>query len=322
QLKQLEADFPELVTDDSPTQRVAFGLSDQFATVAHLVPMLSLENSYNPDDLRAWDRKCRAATGLQQLEYTVEPKYDGAGISLLYENNKLIRGATRGDGIQGEEVTPNIRQIKSIPLTAALSKQHINSIEIRGEVLIKKETFKQYNEARIADGKAPLANPRNAASGTLRILDPREVAKRGLSAVVYHISYHTTEAGEQDPEVLQTHYGSLDWLYSMGFHTPIRDMKRCQGIEEVIAHCSEYEAKRDSLSFEIDGMVIKVNDFQLQEKMGMTTHHPRWAIAYKFQARQATSKLLRVVFQVGRTGSITPVAKIEPVPIGGVMVSS
>lgn len=321
-LKELEAAFPDLVTEDSPTQRVALGLSDQFRPVAHLVPMLSLENSYNAEDLRDWDRRCRAAAGAELLEYTVEPKYDGAGISLLYEQDRLVRGATRGDGIQGDDVTPNIRQIKSIPLSAPLSQQQVGSMELRGEIIIRKETFKQYNESRVAEGLAPLANPRNAASGTLRILDPREVAKRGLTAVLYHVSYHTTEANQPDPEVLATHYGTLEWLYSMGFNTPVKDMKRCTSIDDVIAFCEEYEAKRDQLPFEIDGMVVKVNSLAWQDRLGMTTHHPRWAIAYKFKARQATSKLLRVAFQVGRTGSITPVAKIEPVPIGGVTVSS
>lgn len=322
QLKKLETDNPDLVTGDSPTQRIALGLSDQFQSVAHMVPMLSLENSYNADDLRDWDRRCRASSGLDVLEYTVEPKYDGAGISLLYEADKLVRGATRGDGIQGDDVTPNIRQIKSVPLAAPLAVRQVSSLEIRGEVIIRKATFKQYNESRIAEGLAPLANPRNAASGTLRILDPREVAKRGLNTVLYHVSYHTTENDLPDPEVLSTHYDTLAWLYSMGFPTPIQDMKRCTSIEEVIAFCAEYEAKRDTLPFEIDGMVIKVNSLELQDLLGMTTHHPRWAIAYKFKARQATSKLLRVDFQVGRTGSITPVAKIEPVPIGGVTVAS
>jgi DNA ligase (NAD+) len=322
QLKDIEARYPDLLTPDSPTQRIAKGLSEQFNSVAHLVPMLSLENSYNSDDLREWDKRCREALKETVIEYTVEPKYDGAGISLIYENNQLVRGATRGDGIQGEDITPNIRQIRSIPLSAALNAQQVDSLELRGEVIIHKETFKKYNEQRLAEGLAPLANPRNAASGTLRMLDPREVAKRGLSAVLYHVSYHTTINNQADPEVLTTHYGTLDWLQKIGFNTPVKDMKRCHAIDEVIEHCLAFEQQRDELPFEIDGMVVKVNSLDLQDRLGMTTHHPRWAIAYKFKARQASSKLLRVEFQVGRTGSITPVAKIEPVPIGGVTVSS
>jgi DNA ligase (NAD+) len=322
QLKDLENTHPDLITADSPTQRIAKGLSEQFTSVSHLVPMLSLENSYNAEDLREWDKRCRETSKETEIEYTVEPKYDGAGISLYYENDKLVRGATRGDGIMGEDITPNVKQIKSIPLSAALSKQHVQSLEIRGEVIIPKETFKNYNEQRIAEGLAPLANPRNAASGTLRMLNPREVAKRGLSAILYHVSYHTTENNVADPDVMQTHYGTLEWLYNIGFNSPVKNMKRCKTIDEVIDYVLDFEQHRDDLPFEIDGMVIKVNNLELQDELGMTTHHPRWAIAYKFKARQASSKLLRVEFQVGRTGSITPVAKIEPVPIGGVTVSS
>lgn len=321
-LKDLENTHPDLITADSPTQRIAKGLSEQFTSVSHLVPMLSLENSYNAEDLREWDKRCRETSRETEIEYTVEPKYDGAGISLYYEDDKLVRGATRGDGIMGEDITPNVKQIKSIPLSAALSKQHVQSLEIRGEVIIPKETFKIYNEQRIAEGLAPLANPRNAASGTLRMLDPREVAKRGLSAILYHVSYHTTENNVADPEVMQTHYGTLEWLYNIGFNSPVKNMKRCKTIDEVIDYVLDFEQHRDDLPFEIDGMVIKVNNLELQDRLGMTTHHPRWAIAYKFKARQASSKLLRVEFQVGRTGSITPVAKIEPVPIGGVTVGS
>lgn len=322
QLKDIEAKDPTLVTPDSPTQRIALGLSDKFPTVAHMVPMLSLENSYNPEDLLDWDKRCRDGLKMDMIEYTVEPKYDGAGISLYYEDDLMVRGATRGDGIQGDEITPNIRQMKTIPLSAKMSREQVQSLEIRGEVIIHKDFFKKYNEQRIAEGLPPLANPRNAASGTLRILDPREVSKRGLSAVLYHVSYHTTERGQPEPEVLATHYGTLEWLYNMGFATPVKNMKRCQTIQEVIDYCLEFEEKRDELPFEIDGMVVKVNSLELQDRLGMTTHHPRWAMAYKFKARQATSKLLRVEFQVGRTGNITPVAKIEPVPIGGVTVGS
>jgi len=320
QLKQLENAFPELLTEDSPTQRIAQGLSEKFPTVAHLVPMLSLDNTYNADDLRDWDRRCRELAGADKIEYCVEPKYDGASISLIYENGKLVRGATRGDGVMGEEITTNIRQIKSIPLAADFPKDGIGQIEIRGEVVIHKETFAAFNQQRAAEGLAPLANPRNAASGTLRMLDPEEVRKRRLSAVLYHISYYTQQ-GEK-PEALNTHFGSLQWLYQLGFPTPVKEMKRFGSIDEVIDFCHVFEARRDDLPYEVDGLVIKVNSFDMQDKMGMTTHHPRWAVAFKFKARQATSKLRRVEFQVGRTGSVTPVAKIDPVPIGGVTVSS
>ena len=321
-LKQLEEKHPGLVTDDSPTQRVAYGLSERFPTVSHLVPMLSLENTYNADDLTDWDRKCREYAGTDEIEYCVEPKYDGASISLVYEDGKLVRGATRGDGVMGEDVTTNIRQIKAIPLAAPLVKDGITQIEIRGEIVIHKNVFEAFNKQRIAEGQSPLANPRNAASGTLRILDPAEVRKRGLNAILYNISYYALKPGAHRPKELQTHYGSLQWLYNMGYPTPAREMKVFKHIDDVIKFCHDFEGRRDDLPFEVDGLVIKVNDFAMQDKMGMTSHHPRWAVAYKFKARQATSKLRKVEFQVGRIGTITPVAKIDPVPIGGVTVSS
>jgi DNA ligase (NAD+) len=321
-LQHLEEQYPEHVTGDSPTQRVAKGLSEKFPAVSHLVPMLSLDNTYNADDLRDWDRRCKELAGADEIEYCAEPKYDGASISLIYENGQLVRGATRGDGVMGEEVTINIKQIRSIPLSAAFTKDNVNQIEIRGEVVINKDVFAAYNTQRIAEGLSPLANPRNAASGTLRILDPKEVGKRKLSAILYHISYYTQTGEAAVPQSLHTHYDSLNWLYQLGFPTPVKEMKRFKSIDEVIAFCEDFETRRDDLPYEVDGLVIKVNSFAMQDKMGMTTHHPRWAVAYKFKARQATSKLLRVEFQVGRTGSVTPVAKIEPVPIGGVTVSS
>jgi len=321
-LKDLEHKYPEQVTSDSPTQRVAKGISERFPTVSHLVPMLSLDNTYNAEDLTDWDRRCHELAETDNIEYCAEPKYDGASISLIYNNGHLTRGATRGDGVMGEDVTANIRQIKAIPLSASLVKEGIEQIEIRGEIVIHKNVFDAYNKQRISEGLSPLANPRNAASGTLRMLDPAEVKKRGLNAILYHISDYTLRKDIQRPSGLNTHYSSLQWLYSLGFPTPAKEMKVFKHIDEVIKYCHEFEAHRDDLPFEVDGLVIKVNEFALQDKLGMTTHHPRWAVAYKFKARQATSKLLRVEFQVGRTGAITPVAKIEPVPIGGVIVSS
>ncbi len=321
-LKHAEEKHPELVTADSPTQRVAIGLSERFPAVSHLVPMLSLDNTYNAEDLTDWDRRCHELAGTDDIEYCVEPKYDGAGISLIYDNGNLARGATRGDGVMGEDVTTNIRQIKAIPLSAALMKDGIGQIEIRGEIVIHKNVFEAFNKQRVAEGLSPLANPRNAASGTLRILDPNEVKKRGLNSILYHISSYTLTEGHSRPAELATHYGALQWLYSLGFPTPAREMQKFNHIDEVIKFCHDFEARRDDLPFEVDGLVIKVNDFGLQEKMGSTAHHPRWAVAYKFKARQATSKLRRVEFQVGRVGTITPVAKIDPVHIGGVTVTS
>ncbi|RYG33174.1 MAG: DNA ligase (NAD(+)) LigA, partial [Chitinophagaceae bacterium] len=259
-------------------------------------------------------------TGLKEIEYCVEPKFDGGSISLIYEDDLMVRGATRGNGVEGDEITTNIKQIRSIPLSAKFSKHGIQTVEIRGEVLINKNNFAKYNQQLVEQGQAPLANPRNAAAGTLRIKDPAEVSKRNLEAFVYHISYYTTPATKEAP--FTTHSQSLDLLWELGFRSPKQEKKVFKGIQQVIDYCLEFEHTRDNLPYEIDGMVIKVNNLELQDKMGMTSHHPRWAIAYKFKARQGTSKLLSVEFQVGRTGSITPVAKIQPVPIGGVTVSS
>jgi DNA ligase (NAD+) len=337
-LEKLEEENPDLITPDSPTQRVGKSLTKEFPTVQHLVPMLSLQNSYSSDDLVDFDRKARELTGRDVIEYCVEPKFDGASISLIYEGDKLVRGATRGNGVQGDDITPNIRQIRTIPLTANFSEHGLHTVEIRGEVLINKTNFKKFNEALTEQGMPPLANPRNAASGTLRIKDPLEVSRRKLEAFTYHISYYTT-TGRRPKEVdrehpsenaqpttaadpLSKHADTLELLWELGFRSPNREKKVLQGIDAVIEYCNSFEVQRDDLPYEIDGMVIKVNDFGLQDKMGMTTHHPRWAIAYKFAARQATSKLLRVEYQVGRTGNIGPVAKIEPVPIGGVTVGS
>ena len=319
-LQVIETENPELITADSPTQRVANGLTASFPTVSHLVPMLSLDNSYNAADLFDWDRRVREGSGEAAIEYCVEPKFDGASISLIYEQDILVRAATRGDGVQGDDITTNIRQIRSVPLSARFSFYGIQQIEIRGEVLLTKKHFKAFNEKLADQNLPPLANPRNAASGSLRLKDPSEVRRRNLEAFLYHVSYHIDEGVV--PTALLTHSGSLQMLWDLGFRSPNQEKKVFSGIDAVVAYCQEFEAGRDALPYEIDGMVIKVNRLDLQDKLGMTTHHPRWAIAFKFKARQATSRLRAVEFQVGRTGAITPVAKIDPVPIGGVTVSS
>lgn len=336
QLKDIEANNPLLVAADSPTQRVGSTLNGAFPTVQHLVPMLSLDNSYNADDLYDFDRKARELTGLQQIEYCVEPKFDGASISLIYENDQLVRGATRGNGVEGEDITTNIKQVKSIPLSAPFSKYGIQQIEIRGEVIMTKAVFSKYNEMLAEKGLPLLINPRNAVSGSLRQKDPRQVASRNLDAFLYHVSYYVMESGRQfaidgsgeDKPVagkdgyLNTHSGTLSLLWECGFRSPQKEKIVVKGIDDVIRHISDFEKLRDELPYEIDGLVIKVNDLALQDKMGMTTHHPRWAIAYKFKAQQATTTLRAVEFQVGRTGAITPVAKLDPVFVGGVTVSS
>jgi DNA ligase (NAD+) len=319
QLEAFEKENPDLIVSDSPTQRVAKGLTKEFPTVQHLVPMLSLDNSYNSEDLIDFDRRARELTGLKEIEYCVEPKFDGASISLIYENDQLARGATRGDGVQGDDITPNIKQIRTIPLSAKFSDYGLQTVEIRGEVLINKDNFKKFNESLTEQGLAPLANPRNASAGTLRIKDPIEVRRRKLEAFVYHVSYYTLKKGVED---LHSHSQTLKMLWDLGFRSPDKEKQVLKGIDAVIEYCKDFEIKRDDLPYEIDGMVIKVNDFELQDKMGMTSHHPRWAMAYKFKARQATSKLIGIEYQVGRTGNIGPVAKIEPVHIGGVTVKS
>jgi DNA ligase (NAD+) len=321
QLQQYEMKHPEQITADSPTQRVGNSLNQSFQTVPHLVPMLSLDNSYNAEDLIDFDRKAREISGAETINYCIEPKFDGASISLIYDNDQLVRATTRGDGVEGEEITNNVKQIRSIPLTARFSKFGITQIEIRGEIIMSKSSFNKYNQWLISQGSSPLANPRNAASGSLRMKDPKEVAQRNLDAFLYHISYFQTTDG-RIVEELSTHAGSLQLLWELGFKSPQKEKKVVQGIQPVIDYCLEFETKRDELPYEIDGMVVKVNSLVMQEKLGMTSHHPRWAIAYKFKARQATTQLRSIEFQVGRTGAVTPVAKLDPVYLGGVTVSS
>ena len=321
-LLNIEAANPDSITPDSPSQRVGNSLNSNFETVPHLVPMLSLENSYNAADLNDFDRKARESAALDAITYCVEPKFDGASISLIYENDLLVRACTRGDGVEGEDITNNIKQIRSIPLSIPLAANGIQQIEIRGEVIMSKNAFDAFNAQLKAKQQATLANPRNAASGSLRMKDPKEVAERNLDAFIYHISYLLPVPGKTIHPLLKTHSGSLEFLWNMGFRSPEKEKKVFHKMQEVVDYCSIAEAGRDQLPYEIDGLVVKVNDLALQEKLGMTSHHPRWAIAYKFKARQATTILENVEFQVGRTGAVTPVAKLKPVAIGGVTVSS
>jgi len=351
-LQQFEEKHPALITADSPTQRVGKGLIKNFPKVQHLVPMLSLDNSYNAADLIDFDRKVRELSKEENIEYCIEPKFDGASISLVYENDHLLTGITRGDGEVGDDITPNIKQIRSLPLSAAFSKYGIETIEFRGEVLMNKNKFAAYNKGLMEEGLAPLANPRNAAAGTLRMKDSSIVSKRNLEAFLYHVSYvsggdvrQKTKDTRLDTVLINqstnqslppsksplatshfplptTHSGMLEMLWQLGFKSPKKEMKVVHGIDDVIKYVNEFEEGRDALPYEIDGMVIKVNDLNMQDKLGMTSHHPRWAIAFKFKARQASSKLLAVEFQVGRTGAVTPVAKIAAAQVGGVTVTS
>ena len=322
-LKDLEAKHPELVTPDSPTQRVAQVLTSDFQTVEHTVPMLSLSNSYNADDLFAFDESVKKLSNRSDIQYAVEPKYDGASIALIYENEMLTRAATRGNGTEGEEITGNAKRIKNIPLQADFSKYGISKIELRGEVVIELGVFDRMNEAREKEGLKVFQNSRNTASGSLRMKDPEEVSKRNLEAFIYQIGYAADAHGnELLGDKLLSHFENIDMLHALGFQTPQEEKTLVSSIEEVSEFVKEWEEKRDGYNYEIDGMVVKVNDLRLQNSLGFTAHHPRWAIAFKFKARQATTQLLTIEYQVGRTGAVTPVAKLDPVRLAGVTVSS
>lgn len=325
QLEAIEEQHPEWVTSDSPTQRVSADLTEDFASVAHLTPMLSLANSYNADDLIEFDAQIKRFVNLPPdtpISYAVEPKFDGSSIALVYENDKLVRAATRGNGAIGEEITANARVIRSIPLQAGFSQRGWHTVEVRGEVLIRKDMFKKMNDQRAKDDLPLFANARNTAAGGLRIKDPKEVARRGLEAFVYTLGYGVDGNGADVLSSLATHTESLDYLASLGFKVPTAERTRCSNIEEVVAFCQRWQEQREAYPYEIDGMVVKVDSRELQDRCGYTSHHPRWAIAFKFQAKQATTKLLHVEYQVGKIGSITPVAKVEPVPLAGVTISS
>ncbi len=324
-LQKLEKENPLLITPDSPTQRISSDLTEEFISVEHLIPMLSLDNSYNADDLKDFDKQVKKLCRLPEkeiVEYTVEPKYDGGSIAIVYENDALVRAATRGNGIMGEEMTPNARVIQSIPLKAGFSTMGILKVELRGEALIRKDIFKKVNEKRELEGLPLFANPRNAATGGLRTKDPSETRKRGVEAFIFQLGYAEGYHGENVLPTFKNHYNSIRKLASLGFKIPDKEIKLCKGIQEAIDFCAFWEEKRESFPYEIDGMVVKVNDYRYQEMCGSTAHHPRWAIAYKFKAKQATTKLKAIEYQVGKIGSITPVAKLEPVSLAGVTVSS
>lgn len=322
-LKQIEATYPALQTPDSPTQRVAQGLTEAFVAVEHNLPMLSLDNSYNEEDLTEFDTRLRKLVGNEGIEYCVEPKFDGSSIAIVYENDLMVRAATRGDGVMGEDITNNAKVIKSIPLRAAFSKYGIVKAEVRGEVVIRNDVFAEMNEKRREQGLKTFQNSRNTASGALRLKDSAEVARRGLEAVIYQIGYAIDKDGNNVLGLgLKTHFESIETLHKLGFNAPVKEIGLYPTIPQVVAHVSNWEEKRNAYPIEIDGMVIKLNDYQKQQETGSTAHHPRWAIAFKFKARQAQSILERVEFQVGRTGAVTPVAKITPVPLAGVTISS
>lgn len=313
-LQQLETEHPELVTPDSPTQRVGGRPAEGFDEYVHRSPMLSLDNSYNIDDLRAFDERCRRLADGRAFEYVAELKIDGLSISLHYQDSVLVRGVTRGDGRTGEDVTQNARTIRSVPLRLKAVDEKIGmEVEVRGEAYLSRSVFEKINLEHEEEGVPRLANPRNAAAGTIRQHDPKIVAARRLDMFAYDVI-----TGERKP--FKSHWDALDWLKSAGFHVnPNRSL--CSSIDEVIDFCNGMEQRRDELGYEIDGVVVKINSTALQDEFGATTKAPRWAIAYKYPARQATTQVLSIIVQVGRTGALTPVANLEPVQLAGTTVA-
>ncbi len=309
ELENLEKEFPELITPDSPTQRVGGQPVEGFETVKHKIPMLSLQNAYSFEELFDFDNRIKKSINKPFIDYVTELKIDGLSISLIYENGVLIQGVTRGDGERGDVVTHNVKTIRSIPLKIKEKRR----TEVRGEVFLSKDAFERINRERELKGEPLFANPRNAAAGTMRLLDPREVAKRGLDIFVYYIYI-------EDKEPKSTHFENLKLLKELGFKVnPASKLNK--GIEEVIKFCKEWEDKKRNLDYDVDGIVVKVNEISIQKELGSTSKFPRWAIAYKFPPEQAVTKIKDIIVQVGRTGAITPVAILEPVEIAGSTVS-
>lgn len=312
ELKALEAKHPELVTADSPTQRVGGEPIDGFETVLHRLPMLSIDNTYNENELREFDRRVRKLLPGETVEYVVELKIDGVAISLTYEDGTFLVGATRGDGVRGDDVTHNLKTIRQVPLRLKTDKPP-DLLEARGEVYMTRAELARINKERAARGENPFANPRNSAAGTLKLLDPRQCAERRLSLFAYAI-------GALEGITLKRHTDSLDLLRKCGF--PVNpNIEVCSKIDDVLAYCNTWIEKRHELPYETDGMVIKVNDLDQRERLGMTSKSPRWVVAYKFEAEQGLTKLQRIEIQVGKTGTLTPVAYLDPVKLAGTTVS-
>ncbi|MCT8340004.1 NAD-dependent DNA ligase LigA [Flavobacteriaceae bacterium TK19130] len=308
ELQQLEDENPEFYDPNSPTQRVGGEVTKNFETVAHTYRMYSLDNSYSKEDLENWEKRIKKLVD-GTVEYTCELKYDGASMSLTYENGKLVRAVTRGDGFQGDDVTTNVKTIRSVPLH--LKGDYPERFEIRGEIVLPFEGFAQMNAERVEAGEEPYRNPRNTASGSLKLQDSAEVAKRPLDCLLYSIK------GEDLP--FSTQYEGLQKAHDWGFKVP-EVYKLAKNIDEVLAFVNYWDVHRHDLPYETDGVVIKVNNLQQQEELGYTAKAPRWAMAYKFKAEQATTVLHTITYQVGRTGAITPVANLEPVELAGTIV--
>lgn len=316
ELRELEAQHPELVTPDSPTQRVGAEPLPEFRRVEHPVPMTSLADAFSADEVREWLARARRILGDEvRLEFVAEPKIDGLAVALTYEEGLLVRGATRGDGRVGEDITPNVRTIRNVPLRIPVAPDGPEPpprIEVRGEIYMPRDLFEQLNEARMAEGQEPFANPRNAAAGSVRQLDSRITAQRPLRLFAYAIGY----AEGRD---VATQWEALAFLRELGFAVN-PDIRLFDDLEEVLAYCQEWMDKRDELNYEADGVVIKINDLATQERLGVVGNAPRWAVAFKFPAREATTRLLRIEVNVGRTGVLTPYAVLEPVRLGGVEI--
>jgi DNA ligase (NAD+) len=311
-LQKLEKQYPQFITFDSPTQRVSGAVTEGFLTVKHRVKMLSLDNSYSIDELKTWEDKIKRMLKQKvSLDYMVEPKIDGVSCSLTYEKGIFTIGATRGDGQTGEDATTNIRTIKSVPLR--LQGDYPQLIEVRGEIYIEKSEFAKLNKEREKKGESIFANPRNAASGSLKLLDPSIVVQRNLNCYVHSV-------GWVQGYNFKTHRNFLEKINLWGLRTD-PNSKWCKNLGEVIDCCLQWQEKRETFSYEVDGMVVKVNNLSLQKELGATLKSPRWAVAYKFPAHQATTKVRKIEFGVGRTGIITPVALLEPVECGGVTIS-
>jgi DNA ligase (NAD+) len=310
-LQQLEEQRPELVTPDSPTQRVGGEPLEEFRSVSHEVPMLSLDNTYSYDELREFDVRVRK-TVLHPV-YLAELKIDGVAVSLTYEGHRLVRGATRGDGVRGDDITLNIRTVKSIPLVLRRKRRASGHFEVRGEVYLPRARFGEINREREEEGLPVFANPRNAAAGTLKLLDPAMVQKRGLDCFIHTVPRSPDRRLEADWDVLQA-------LMELGFRT-VPETRRLEGIDAVIEHCERWASRRRGLGFDVDGMVVKLDRFADRDELGMTEKSPRWAVAYKYPPEQAETVVRRILVNVGRTGTATPVAEMDPVFISGTTVT-
>jgi DNA ligase (NAD+) len=315
ELRSLESEHPELQSPDSPTQRVGAGPAAQFAVVQHRVPMLSLANAFTADALRAWHERISRLLGREARDFTIEPKIDGLAIMLRYEHGRFSIGATRGDGSQGEDITANLRTIRSVPLTLTPDPQTATPtyLEVRGEVYLSRAAFQKINDERATAGQPLFANPRNCAAGSVRQLDSRITARRPLDVFIYAL-------GEAEGWQPRTQWEMLEAFASWGFRTNPNNAQ-AESIEEVVEACARWEHRRESLAYEIDGVVVKVNDLDIQGELGVVGREPRWAIAFKFPPVQATTVLKSIEVNVGRTGSLNPYAVLEPVQVGGVTIS-